>query len=81
MNKLPIPDSAVYAGIMAVYIFVIIMVGVVMGRKSKKGSDYFLGGRSIGPWVTAFSFIAAYFSSVLIIGGGGFGYKFGLGTM
>jgi SSS family solute:Na+ symporter len=66
---------------MAVYIFVIILVGVLMGRKSKKGSDYFLGGRSIGPWVTAFSFIAAYFSSVLIIGGGGFGYKFGLGTL
>ncbi|MBD3286566.1 sodium/solute symporter [candidate division WOR-3 bacterium] len=52
-----------------------------MGRKSKKGSDYFLGGRKIGPWATAFSFVAAYFSSVLIIGGGGFGYKFGLSSI
>lgn len=42
---------------------------------------FFLGSRSIGPWVTAFSFLSAYFSSVVIIGGGGFGYKFGMATL
>ena len=38
-------------------------------------------GRTIGPWVTALSYIAVYFSSVLIIGGGAFGYKYGMATV
>lgn len=76
-----ISQEVVYLLILVVYLVVVALVGVFTGRKSQKGSDYFLGGRSVGPWVTAFSFIAAYFSSVLIIGGGGFGYKFGLATI
>jgi SSS family transporter len=47
----------------------------------RDSADFAIGGRSIGPWVTALSFVAAYFSSVLIIGGGGFGYKFGMATL
>ena len=35
----------------------------------------------MGPWVTALSFVAAYYSSVVIIGGGAFGWKFGLSTL
>ncbi len=31
--------------------------------------------------MTAFSFVAAYYSSVVIIGGGGFGYKYGMATL
>jgi SSS family solute:Na+ symporter len=50
-------------------------------RKLRSSGDFAIGGRSIGPWVTALSFVAAYFSSVLIIGGGGFGYRFGLATI
>ena len=74
-------DSNVYLSILVLYIVAVILVGIFTGRKSRKGTDYFLGGRSVGPWVTAFSFIAAYFSSVLIIGGGGFGYKFGMASV
>jgi len=43
--------------------------------------DFIIGGREIGPWVTALSFVAVFLSSVLIIGGGAFGYKFGMGTI
>ncbi len=70
-----------YWAIIVVYFAVTILVGILAGRKSSKSEDYFLGGRKLGPWVTALSFIAAYFSSVLIIGGGGFGYKYGLSTL
>jgi len=70
-----------YLLILIIYVAIVVLVGIFVGRKSKKGADYFLGGRSIGPWVTAFSFVAAYFSSVLIIGGGGFGYKFGMASL
>jgi SSS family solute:Na+ symporter len=57
------------------------VVGIATSRRLKSSSDFAIGSRSIGPWVTALSFVAAYFSSVLIIGGGGFGYKFGLATV
>ena len=48
------------------------------------GSDvesFYLGERKVGAWVSSFSFVAAYFSSVVIIGGGGFGYKYGMATI
>jgi SSS family transporter len=57
------------------------VVGLITSNRLKSSSDFAIGGRSIGPWVTALSFVAAYFSSVLIIGGGGFGYKYGLATL
>lgn len=57
-------------------------IGIVTGARMKSSAEgFFLGSRSIGPWVTAFSFLSAYFSSVVIIGGGGFGYKFGMATL
>ncbi len=63
------------------YIGVLMGIGVWGARRTKSASDFILGGRTIGPWVTALSFIAVYFSSVLIIGGGAFGYKFGMATI
>ena len=56
-------------------------IGIWSARRTRTASDFILGGRTIGPWVTALSFIAVYFSSVLIIGGGAFGYKFGMSTI
>lgn len=73
--------NLVYLLILVCYLVVIVVIGLITGRGAKKGTDYFLGGRRIGPWVTAFSFVAAYYSSVLIIGGGGFGYKFGMASI
>jgi SSS family solute:Na+ symporter len=61
---------------------VLFAIGIVTGARMKSSAEgFFLGSRSIGPWVTAFSFLSAYFSSVVIIGGGGFGYKFGMATL
>ncbi|MFC1799518.1 sodium/proline symporter [Candidatus Eisenbacteria bacterium] len=70
-----------YIIVLAVYLAILALVGVITSRRLKNTSDFAIGGRSIGPWVTALSFVAAYFSSVLIIGGGGFGYKFGMATL
>jgi SSS family solute:Na+ symporter len=74
-------ERLVYVGVLAVYLAILAGVGILTSRRLKSSSDFALGGRSIGPWVTALSFVAAYFSSVLIIGGGGFGYRFGLATL
>jgi SSS family solute:Na+ symporter len=56
-------------------------LGLWMGKRTRSAADFYIGGRQVGPWVTAFSFVAAYFSSVVIVGGGAFGYRFGMSTM
>jgi len=73
--------TAVYAVVLALYMVMLVVVGVITSKRMKSSEDFYVGGRSIGPWVTALSFVAAYFSSVVIIGGGGFGYRFGMGTL
>ncbi|MBN1756026.1 sodium/proline symporter [bacterium] len=74
-------DTAIYSIVMGIYLVVLMLAGYLTGRKTRSASDFYLGGRQIGPWVTALSFIAAYFSSVVIVGGGGFGYKYGMATI
>lgn len=74
-------EALVYAIVLVVYLGILILVGLVTGRRTKSVEDFYLGGRQIGPWVTALSFVAAYFSSVVIVGGGGFGYMFGMSTL
>ena len=61
------------------YAVLIITVGVLGSRKTKSFSDFLLGGRKVGPWMTAFSYGTAYFSAVLFIGfAGKIGWNFGL---
>ncbi len=71
----------VYVLVLAVYMLALLVVGIVATRRTKTADDYHLGGRSVGAWVTALSYVAAYFSSVVIIGGGGFGYRYGMSTL
>lgn len=74
-------ERLTYIVVLLLYLLILGTVGVLSSRRLKSSADYAIGGRSIGPWVTALSFVAAYFSSVLIIGGGAFGYKYGLATL
>ncbi|MCX6375164.1 MAG: hypothetical protein NTU88_03850, partial [Armatimonadetes bacterium] len=51
-------------------------------RKTRNVGDFFLGGRTIGPWLSAFAYGTTYFSAVLFIGyGGKLGWGYGLHTM
>ena len=74
-------EIGIYWFVIVLYMFILIGIGLITGRRTKGIEGFYLGGRNIGPFVTALSFIAAYFSSVVIIGGGGFGYKFGMSTL
>ncbi|MCD6380104.1 sodium/proline symporter [bacterium] len=67
--------------VLIIYLGILVVIGIASARRTSTAEDFVIGGREIGPWVTALSFIAVYFSSVLIIGGGAFGYKFGMGTI
>ncbi len=60
---------------------VTLLVGVLSARKAKGVDGFMLGGRSVGPWLTAFSFGTSYFSAVIFIGyAGRFGWNFGLAS-
>ncbi|MBO5206062.1 MAG: sodium:solute symporter [Clostridia bacterium] len=66
-----------------VVLFFGLMVGVgFLCRKRASDVDGFvLGGRSVGPWLTAFAFGTSYFSAVIFVGyAGQFGYNFGLAS-
>jgi solute:Na+ symporter, SSS family len=70
-----------YFSVLAVYFIFLVVIGLISKKGTKSSSDYLIGGRKIGAMVSALSFVAAYFSSVVIIGGGAFGYKYGLSTL
>ena len=56
-------------------------VGIYSQKKVSNASDFVLGGRSVGPWVTAFSYGTSYFSAVVFIGyAGQFGWRFGIAS-
>jgi SSS family solute:Na+ symporter/sodium/proline symporter len=64
--------------ILALYVLAIVAIGVLRGRKTASFNDFFLGGGEIGPWMTAFTYGAAYFSAVIFIGfSGKIGWQFG----
>lgn len=64
--------------IISLYAVMIAVLGVIGFRKTHTFLDYFLGNRKVGPWMTAFTYGAAYFSAVLFIGfAGKIGWDFG----
>ena len=70
-----------FAKILMVVIFAIVAIGIgVYCRRSSKSVDGFvLGGRDVGPWLSAFAYGTSYFSAVIFIGyAGQFGWKYGL---
>ena len=69
--------------ILMLVIFFGIMIGVgFYSRKHATNVDGFvLGGRSVGPWLTAFAYGTSYFSAVIFVGyAGQFGWKYGIAS-
>ena len=67
--------------IILVLLFIAVAVGVgIYCRKSTSTVDGFiLGGRKVGPWMSAFAYGTSYFSAVVFVGyAGQFGFKYGL---
>ncbi len=64
---------------MVIYMAVVIVIGVLFAKRANKSSEnYFLGGRSLGPWVTAMSAEASDMSGWLLMGLPGVAYWCGL---
>ena len=64
-----------------IFFAILIAVGILSRRAGTDVDGFVLGGRSVGPWLTAFSFGTSYFSAVIFIGyAGRFGWNFGLAS-
>ena len=58
-----------------------IAVGIYSRKHATNVSDFVLGGRAVGPWLTAFAYGTSYFSAVVFVGyAGQFGYKYGIAS-
>ncbi len=68
-----------YAIMLLVFFAVFIGVGIYSRRHATDVNGFVLGGRSVGPWLTAFAFGTSYFSAVVFVGyAGQFGWLFGI---
>ena len=60
---------------------VMIGVGIYCRKHSTDVGGFVLGGRSVGPWLTAFAYGTSYFSAVIFVGyAGQFGWRFGVAS-
>lgn len=64
-----------------IFFAVMIGVGFYARRHTSSVDGFVLGGRSVGPWLTAFAYGTSYFSAVVFVGyAGQFGWKYGLAS-
>ena len=71
-----------WSGLLYILAFMLVITGMgffLKRRASKKNIDFFLGGRSLGPVVTAISFCCAYFGTGVVVSGSSMTYRYGLG--
>ncbi|MBR5669256.1 MAG: sodium:solute symporter, partial [Spirochaetales bacterium] len=64
-----------------IFFGIMIGVGIVCRKQARDVRGFVLGGRNVGPWLSAFAFGTSYFSAVIFVGyAGQFGWKFGLAS-
>lgn len=60
---------------------IMIAIAVYSAKRTKDVGGFVLGGRNIGPWLSAFAYGTSYFSAVIFVGyAGQFGWKFGIAS-
>ena len=63
------------------YFAVMVGIGIYCRKHATDVNGFVLGGRSVGPWLTAFAYGTSYFSAVIFVGyAGQFGWKFGIAS-
>ncbi|MDR2089251.1 MAG: sodium:solute symporter [Clostridiales Family XIII bacterium] len=72
--------TQVIAGIVLLcFVLITIAVGIMSARKALTIEGFLLGNRTVGPWLSAFSYGTTYFSAVIFVGYAGmFGWTIGL---
>lgn len=66
---------------LVIFFGIMIGVGVTTRKHASSVNGFVLGGRNVGPWLTAFAYGTSYFSAVVFVGyAGQFGWKYGLAS-
>ena len=72
-------DLMIKLSLLIVFFAVMVGIGLYCRRHTTDVSGFVLGGRSVGPWLTAFAYGTSYFSAVVFVGyAGQFGWKYGI---
>lgn len=67
--------------LLVLFFGVMVGVGIYCRKNATDVNGFVLGGRSVGPWLTAFAYGTSYFSAVIFIGyAGQFGWKYGIAS-
>lgn len=67
--------------LLVVFFSVMVLVGIYTRKHTRSVDGFVLGGRSVGPWLTAFAYGTSYFSAVVFVGyAGQFGWKYGIAS-
>lgn len=65
--------------LLILYFAVLTIIGFYCRKNATDVNGFVLGGRSVGPWLTAFAYGTSYFSAVVFVGyAGQFGWKYGI---
>ena len=68
--------------IVGIFIAILLTIACWGMTKTKTTGDFFLGGKTLGPWILAVSYGTTYFSAVVFIGfAGQFGWSSGFGGL
>lgn len=66
---------------LVIFFAVMIAIGFYCRKHATDVNSFVLGGRSVGPWLTAFAYGTSYFSAVIFVGyAGQFGWKYGIAS-
>ncbi len=72
-------DLFIKIGMLVVFFGMTIGIGLYCRKHATDVNGFVLGGRSVGPWLTAFAYGTSYFSAVVFVGyAGQFGWKYGI---
>jgi len=72
-------DLFIKLSMLVVFFGVMVGIGLYCRRHATDVNGFVLGGRSVGPWLTAFAYGTSYFSAVVFVGyAGQFGWKYGI---
>lgn len=67
--------------LLVIFFGIMVAVGLYSRKHATSVDGFVLGGRSVGPWLTAFAYGTSYFSAVVFVGyAGQFGWKYGMAS-
>ena len=67
--------------LLVIYFGIMVGIGLYCRKHATDVNGFVLGGRSVGPWLTAFAYGTSYFSAVIFVGyAGQFGWKYGIAS-